>query len=512
MDHSFSIENGSSISWKTQRWKGQGCREVVADTPFSALIQKSETAGLQGNSHYIQAASFIRADHMNPVHHPGDFNAQLVVAPKYQHQLMLLAGNAASFIERLIHDHGDFIRYHGIIDFYLVNHPSLVRQVMRETHRDFDKNSRVYNHFRNVFGNGLVTSEGEEWKRKRKLMQPMFSPSAISSYFSLMLDSATSAVDGFPDGKPFDIAEEMNQLALEIAGRAFFSDSFDGSISRIRKWTEAINRYCGKPPLPVISDLRFPSPTNLRVRKVMKDFRAFMRGLIQARIGAQPKEDLLGVLLSARDEDGGEMDEDEIFEEILGLIIGGHETTAAALTWFWYELHHNPEVEASILTEIQNVVGDGQLTLEHLPELKLTNWALQETMRLHPPFWFENRNTMNDVEVGGAIIPRGSMVVYSRYSLQRHPDFWSDPDRFDPSRFDPTNTGNPGATCAHIPFGGGPRVCIGRHFAMMELLVIIVTVLQRCRVTIHPDNRHSISVKLTMAPRHGLLVTVSPRL
>ncbi len=448
---------------------------------------------------------------MNPMQNPVDFNAQLVTAPKFQHQLKLLAGNPASFIAHLIRDHGDFIRYCGLIDFYLVNHPTLVRQVMKATHCDFDKNSRIYNHFRNVFGNGLVTAEGEEWKRKRKLMQPMFSPSAIRSYFSLMLDSATSAADGFPYEKPFDIAEEMNHLALEIAGRAFFSDSFDGSISRIRRWTEAINRYSAKPPLPVVSDLRFPSPTNLRVRKMMKDFRDFMRGLIQARIGGQPREDLLGVILSARDEDGGEMDEEEVCEEILGMIIGGHETTATALTWFWYELHHNPGVEASIMDEIKNVVGDGQMTLEHLPELKLTNRALQETMRLHPPFWFENRNTINDVELGGAMIPRGSMVVYSRYSLQRHPDFWQDPDRFDPSRFDPANTENPGATCANIPFGGGPRICIGRHFAMMELLVIVTTILQRCRVTIHPDNRHRMSAKLTMAPRHGLLVTASPR-
>jgi len=442
---------------------------------------------------------------------PVKFTGSLAI-PRRFHRQWMLAGNPARFIDTLIREHGDFIRYRGIIDFHLINHPALVRQVMRDTMRDFDKNTRIYNHFRNVFGNGLVTAEGEAWKRKRKQMQPMFSPSAIGSYFELMVGSTRSAIQDWPDGEAFDLAEAMNHLTLEIAGRSFFSDGFDGSIERIRNWTEAINRYSARPPLPVLSDLRFPSPTNLRVRRMMADFRTFMRSLIEGRSGAVPKEDLLGVLLSARDEDGGKMDEDEICEEILGMIIGGHETSATALTWFWFELHHHPEVEAKVVDEINSVIGDGPLKKEHLPDLKYTNMAMQEAMRLHPPFWFENRNAISNIELGGTIIPRGSMVVFSRYSLQRHPDFWENPDRFNPSRFDSENTSNPGVSCAHIPFGGGPRICIGRHFAMMELLVIAVIVLRSYRITVHPTDRHRMSAKLTMAPRHGLIVTASKRL
>lgn len=442
---------------------------------------------------------------------PSEFSGHLVTPRRFHHQWML-AGNAAIFFDRLIREHGDFIHYRGVIDFYLINHPALVRQVMKDTMRDFDKNTRIYNHFRNVFGDGLVTAEGEAWKRKRKQMQPMFSPSAISSYFELMVGSTLSTMQDWPERGAFDIAEAMNHLTLEIAGRAFFSDGFDGSIERIRNWTEAINRYSAKPPLPFVSDLRFPSPTNLRVRKMMGDFRSFMRGLIEGRSGVAPKDDLLGVLLSARDEDGGKMDEDEICEEILGMIIGGHETSATALTWFWFELHHHPKVEAKILEEINSVVGDGALTKDHLADLKYTNMAMQEAMRLHPPFWFENRNAMSDIQLGGEIIPRGSMLVFSRYSLQRHPDFWENSDDFDPSRFDPGNTRNPGATCAHIPFGGGPRICIGRHFAMMELLIIAATVLRSFRVSVHSTDRHRMSAKLTMAPRHGLIVTATKRL
>jgi cytochrome P450 len=441
---------------------------------------------------------------------PDTFGGKLVVAPQFHRQWML-AGNPALFIDRLIREHGDFVLCRGIIDFHLLNHPALVREVMKGTMRDFDKGTRIYDHFRNVFGNGLVTAEGEAWKRKRKLMQPMFTPAAIASHFGLMVESANIAADRLPTDRGFDMSVEMDRLTLEIAGRAFFSDSFHGSIERIRKWTEAINRYSAKPPLPLVSDLRFPSPTNLRVQKMMADFWEFMRALIETRAGLPPQDDLLGLLISARDEDGGKMDDDEIREEILGMIIGSHETVATALTWLWYELDRHPAVEAKMLDEISSVVGEGALSAQHLCGLGYTHMVIQETMRLHPPFWFENRNTVADTEIGGTVIPRGAMVVFSRYSLQRHPDFWETPDDFDPSRFDPSNTRNPGTACAHIPFGGGPRICIGRHYAMMKMLVIAVTILRQFRVSAHPSGRHHMSAKLTMAPRNGLLVTARKR-
>ena len=437
------------------------------------------------------------------------FAGRLANAAPYQRQWMLLV-NPAKYLDYLIQRYGDFVFCRGILEFYLVNDPSLVRQILRDTNRDFDKSSRIYDHFRNVFGNGLVTAEGNQWVRKRKLMQPMFTPSAIKAFLLPMLEATTAACDCWKED-PIDMADEMNRLTLEIAGRSFFSDGFEDSISMIREWTEAINRYSAKPPIPIISDLRFPSPTNLRVRKMMADFRGFMRNLIRARAGDDSKHDLLSILSNARDEDGNLMEEDEICEEVLSMIIGGHETTATALTWIWYELHHQPEVEEKLLGEIQTVVGAEPLDFKHFCDLKYANMVIQEAMRLHPPFWFENRNTTKEVILGGSTIPRGRMVAFSRYSLHRHPDFWVDPDRFDPLRFDPENEPDLGASVAYVPFGGGPRVCIGRHFAMMEMLVIVVTVLQKFHVTVHPGDRHRMSAKLTMAPRNGLLTTLKPR-
>ena len=432
--------------------------------------------------------------------------------PPFYRQWML-AGNPARFFERLIREHGDFVRYRGVFNFHLINHPSLAREVLKNTHRDYDKNSRVYHRFRNAFGDGLVTAEGEDWKRKRKLMQPLFGPASIRRFFGQMLEATTRAADDWPARcEVFDMAREMERLTLDIAGRAFFSHSFDGASERIHRWVKTINRYSAIPPLPVISNLRFPSPLNLRLRGVLGEYRAFVRDLIRERVAGEPIGDLLGVLLTAKDEESGEfMNEEEIAEEVLGMIIGGHETSATALTWIWYELHRHPEVERYLLAEIDAVCGKDPLTADQIPRLKYAHMVIQEALRLHPPFWFENRNTIADVELAGVTIPQGSMVVFSRYSLQRHPDFWDAPDEFRPSRFDPEQPENPAASHAHIPFGSGPRVCIGRHFAMMELHVILTTVLQRFRVVIDPSDRHEMAARVTMAPKHGLKVRLEPR-
>jgi cytochrome P450 len=411
--------------------------------------------------------------------------------PPAYHRQWMLAGNPARFFQRLIRDHGDFIRYRGVIDFHLINHPALAHQVLKNTHRHYDKNSRVYNRFHNAFGDGLVTAEGERWKRQRKLMQPLFGPASIRRFHSLMLDAATRTAERWPVGEIFDMAREMERLTLEIAGRSFFSQAFDATADRISRWTRVIN---------------------LRLRRVLRDYRAFLRDLIRDRMTGGAKDDLLGVLLTAKDEETGEvMGEEELAEEVLGMIIGGHETTHAALTWIWHELHPHPEIERRLVGEIRAVCGDAPLTLEQIPQLKFARMVIQETLRLHPPFWFENRSTLTDVELGGAVIPRGSMVVFSRHSLQRHPDFWECPDEFRPSRFDPDQPENPEKSHAHIPFGSGPRVCIGRHFAMMELLVILVTVLRRHRVTVDASDRHEMRARVTTTPGYGLKVRLEPR-
>ncbi len=181
------------------------------------------------------------------------------------------------------------------------------------------------------------------------------------------------------------------------------------------------------------------------------------------------------------------------------------------LAWVWYELHRHPEVEKKLHAEIDLILGNRQLSLEDMPRLKYTKMVLDEVLRLHPPFWFENRSAVCDTELGGVPIPKGSLVVFSRYSLHRHPAFWKNPDQFNPDRFEPDHEENKRSTYASVPFGGGPRICIGINFAMMELIAVLAIVSQSYRVVVDPLDRHLMSAQLTMTPKYGVQVGLTAR-
>lgn len=446
---------------------------------------------------------------------PSIFDGRLVRSPWFYEQWRL-AGNPAVFLRDLSGKFGDYFHYRGLLNFYLINHPALVKQILLDTHESFDKCSSIYDRFRNVFGNGLVVAEGERWRRKRKALQPLFGPATIKQYFEGMVDSTHRMLDRWEKtylgGGEFNIAPHMNRLTLAIAGRALFSHGFDGGVRKIEAWTEVINHYSAKPPLPIIRSFWFPSPLNIRLKRNLREFHSFIRSMIEQRRNGNETKDLLGILMAAKwEENSNGMDDPEIIDEVLGMIIGGHETSSSALTWLWYELSQNPEVEFKLLQELASLGSPHEFTLEMLPKLRFTRMVLDETMRLHPPFWFENRNVAQETHLGGVVLPKGALVVFSRYALHRHPCFWRDPDRFDPSRFEPGQEEHKRTTHAYIPFGGGPRICIGIHFAMMELLVVVAMTLRRFRVVLGASDRHQMAAKLTMHPKNGVRVRLERR-
>ncbi|QDU77500.1 Pentalenene oxygenase [Bremerella volcania] len=446
---------------------------------------------------------------------PPTFSGKLA-RPPLMYRQWLLAGNRAKFFDTLVQDLGDFVHYRGLFSFYLVNHPSLVKQVLMETHKSFDKNSVIYDRFRNAFGNGLVVAEGERWRRARRLMQPLFGPRAVEHYFELMRDSAQqTAIRWEPicqAGEVLDVASEMNHVTLQIAGRALFHDSFDKIAPKISHWTHVINLYSAKPPLPIIRSFWFPSRINRKLKQALAEFNEFLQEMIQRRRGGERSTDLISRLLAARDEETGEpMSDQEIAEEALGMIIGGHETSSSALAWVWCELDQHPDVRDQLHQEIDEVIGTGPLQLEHIPQLVYTRMVIEEAIRLHPPFWFENRNVAADVELGGVQISKGSVVVFSRYSLHRHPGFWDAPEEFNPGRFRPGSEENKRSVYAYIPFGGGPRICIGVHFAMMELVVVLAVLARQFKVVLDQSHRHEMAANLTMTPKYGVRARLERR-
>lgn len=434
--------------------------------------------------------------------------------PPWAYRMWMLAGSRERFFDKLVSEYGDFIRYRGVLNFFLVNHPSLVWQVLQETHTNFDKQSPLYDRFLRAFGAGLVVAERDSWKQRRAIAQKLMGPKTIRAYFDLMVASAASTLQTWQlqirQRQPFDIAVAMENLTLEIVGRTLFHDEFGKASLAIRRWTKIIDHYTSKPPLPVIRSVWFPSRLNRRLRSTLGEFNAFIQSMIDRRRSSNLPPDLLSLLCAPADSDS-HLNDEEIRDEVLGMIVGGHETSAVAMTWIWYELCQNPAAERRLWDEIDSVVGDRQIQFEDLPNLVYTRMIIDETLRLHPPFWFENRNAMNRVELGGETLPAGSMVVFNRYSLHRHPDFWNSPDEFNPERFRPGSEENARSSHAYVPFGGGPRVCVGIHFALQELTVLLVTIAQQVRLRIDESHRHKVSALLTLRPKHGLRVTATPR-
>ena len=443
-----------------------------------------------------------------------NFNGTLARPPWFYRQWML-AGNPAYFFQRLANDYGDFLHYRGLFNFYQVNHPALVKQILMETNKSFDKRNVIYKRFANVFGDGLVISEGDKWKRHRKLVQPMFGPVTVRKFFDGMVSATVEAADRwqveYPAGTSFDIATEMDQLTLRIAGETFFSSGFESDSNRISRWNQTINEYTAKPPLPIVRSIWFPSAINRRLKSTLAEFHQFIGDMIESRRSGGPQNDLLSILLSATHDDGTGLTDEELKEEVLGMILGGHETSSSALAWIWYELHRHPDVRQKINAELETVLGGELPSLESVAALKYVRMVIEECLRLHPPFWFENRNAMCDVELGGHVIPKGSMVLFSRHALHRHSEFWEDPERFDPQRQDPDNLENERTTYAQVPFGGGPRICMGIHFAMLELVVIVATLCQRFNIVLAKDDRHEMDAKMTMFPKHGVRVVLEER-
>lgn len=446
------------------------------------------------------------------------FSGRLREAPRF-FGTGRLAANPALFFQDLFENFGDFVHYRGWLNLHAINHPELVKQVLNETHRNFDKQTPFYDRFRNALGNGLVNAEGDHWRRQRKLLQPAFSSGSIPRFFDIMADSTAAMARRWDriasDGETMLLRDEFADLTLQIAGKSLFSSAFDSSSDAIRRWTRTINTYSSIPPLRLLNNMRVPTFFNLRLRRVLREYREFLASLVDERLTGAPKDDLLSVLLSTKDEETGEpMTLSEVADEVLGLIVGGHETTSTALTWTTFELSRHSDIRDEVIAEIDRVTGGSPLRLEQIPQLVLTERVVLESMRLHPPLWFENRSAREDTEIGGVVVPKGSVIAISRYSLHRHPEFWKAPEAFLPGRFDPEDRENhvdSKSLGTYLPFSRGPRICIGRHFAMMEMVVILAALLTRYRIHPVDAGSDSFSARLTIELRNKLPVRLEKR-
>jgi len=418
---------------------------------------------------------------------------------------------------RIARQYGDIAYYHvGPLRVYQLNHPDLVRQILVEQPEKFHKPRLVKRAFRPFAGNGLLTSDGEFWRQQRKLIQPAFHHRQLAVYGDVMVAHSLRMVQSFADfadAQVRDIASEMTKLTLEVVVSSLFGSELPpeareigGSMSAVM---DAAN-YRVNRPLHIPSWV--PTGRNLRERRVLKELDAMLRALVEARrTSGGERVDLLSVLLAAVDEESGvRMSDQQLRDEMMTLFLAGHETTATALTWIWYLLSRHPEVDAKLQEELHQVLGGRSPAAADLPNLPYTGMVIREALRLYPPGPAFAREPVEDVIIGGYKVPAGSIVTVNVYALQRDPRFYTEPEQFDPERF------RPGweeriPRYAYLPFGGGPRVCIGNGFAMMEARLILSTIAQHYRMSLESPEEIAPVQLVTLKPSGPLRMRLHSR-
>ena len=423
----------------------------------------------------------------------------------------LKAKDLYEYFFKLSQEHGDFVLVKGLVDIIVVNHPELIKQLLKETNQSFDKRSPFYLRFRRMFGKGIVTSEDDDWRRQRNTLQPLFTTKGTRLFFESILSAVKDNAKRWEArlGETIDAGQEMNGIALDIVARAFLSKAtFGKEKEKIESWVSYINQYIGRLPIPLLSEPWFPRPSSIKGWLARRRFRRFIGNLIIERRQNAPQEDLLSLLMNA---DHG-YSQDDLIDQIMTLVFGGHETSATAMVWTWYLLAKNPQAEKRMHDELDQVLEGRDPKLSDLVNLRYTKACIEEAMRLYPPFWFENRNTKRDITLGATCIPKGKMVVFSRYSTHRHADWWEQPNKFMPERFLTSNEGKSSHRFSSVPFGGGPRICVGINFARMEILLVFAVLAQRYRLRLsEPSKNVDLVSDLTLSPKGGLSMVIERR-
>jgi cytochrome P450 len=399
---------------------------------------------------------------------------------------------------------------------YMIFHPQDIKHVLQENHRNYNKDTYLIHFLRPLLGQGLFSNDGQSWLHQRRLMQPAFHRKQLATFGTLMTGATVSMLERWQhaaeDNQTLDVSEEMMRLTLRVVGQALFSiDLSDESDTVSQAFTALLTPFTDYIFNPV-PPLGFPTPRNRRIQQHIRTLDRVVQEIIteHRQLGAS-KDDLLSTLLAARDEETGEqMNDRQLRDEVMTLLLAGHETTSNALSWACYLLSQHPGVESHLHAELEQVLGGRIPNVEDLPRLTYTRMVLEETLRLYPPVVGFNRKALADDEVGGYFVPAGTLIWFTPYMTHRHPDFWENPDMFDPERFSPERSaGRP--HFAHFPFGGGPRLCIGNHFAMMEAQLVLATIAQRYRLHLVPDHHVEPQALLTIRPRNGLPMTLLER-
>ena len=425
-----------------------------------------------------------------------------------------LAHDWPGFCGRCAREYGDIAFYRFLrVPICQLTHPDDIEAVLVRHASSFHK-SRDYAALEFILGRGLLTNEGQPWQTQRQLIQPAFRHENISNYAGIMAASAAEHLARWYDERTCDVHEEMAALTLDIVTKSLFGSKLSHDARAIGTDVAAyMDRFFSQAALSFLLPDGFPIPKSPRLLRLRSHLNQVIFSIIRdRRQSSVPATDLLQTLLTAADDAGHRMDDVQLRDEIMTLFLAGHETTANALSWTWYLLAQNPVIERNLHDELDGVLASRAPSFADLPRLAYCEMVIKESMRLFPPAWGIGRRALRAIDLRGYRIPKGTNVFILQWLTHRDPRFFPEPLRFDPERWrsDPVRSGLM-PRFAYFPFGGGPRVCIGAGFAMMEATLLLATIAQRYRFELLPDPPVVPFFSVTLRPRHGIPARIKAR-
>jgi cytochrome P450 len=395
---------------------------------------------------------------------------------------------------------------------FAVNDPALIRQVLLDNAANYQKTPIARRLFKPAIGEGVIVAEGDTWKRHRQMLSPVFAQRRIATLVPAMVEETEAFLGGWrrSAGSEFDLTRALSDITLRIITRTMFGPESQIDAATIAADSASYQKAMRPSVLDFLGVPNWvPRPGMRAANQIGERLTQTIRSLIaRRRTLAEPRDDLLARLLEAVDQNTASAK--EVRDEIATIILAGHETTAATLSWIFYLLDRHPEAEARILDELRQVLAGRLPGTEDLEHLRFTRMVAEEALRLYPPAHTITRRALGPDTLAGVRVPKGSTLMISPWLLHRNPNFWPAPDSFDPSRFDAVPSAQR-TRYSYLPFGAGPRVCIGASFALTETVLVLATILRTWRVRLAPGHPVEPVALITMRPRWGLKATAVPR-
>ena len=393
---------------------------------------------------------------------------------------------------------------------FLINEPALIEYPLVSNHKNYIKNQLFWRHVKPLVGNGLLTSEGDFWRRQRRLSAPAFHAPRIAEYGQVMVDYALREMRGWRDGDTRDLHRDAMALTSKIVAKTLFDDDHvEGELGEVGAAMDVVTHEIAR---RLVLPFKLPDwlPMQRRYFAAIRSLHTVVeRFITDHRAAPQAKNTLLGMLMAARDEDGSAMSDQQLRDESITLFLAGHETTAITLSWTLWLLSQHPEIEARLAQELAALKGAPPQAAD-LPRLRYTDWVVKESMRLYPPAYLIGREPIRPDTLGGYSIPAGAVIYFSAWALHRNPRHFPEPDRFKPERWD-NELERRLPRFAYMPFGGGPRTCIGDRFALMEAVLLLAALVQRFRFEYLGTEPPTPYPSITLRPMQGVPMRLSAR-